>query len=286
MSNLQGLLASGALALFVTLLIAALALGGVISMAAVRVCLFLAWVVGIVGILASESFLAQPLEHKKLISAGLGIVLAAVLFGFDRWIESYGSKLPAPKQPESLPSPGEVYEQELSRFLDDRTVVFVEPHWVEKEQKWEFLIRHLGDKQPANNVTIEYWDVRKGLNSGGELIRGLNLNPDPGGVEFLRPLPLTVTGNDQRLAFQINDSKETIVQELWLQVKDDGRTRVASRATDSRTHEIILFCKDPEMIDLDESWNQFTGDVSGLMCLPLRIGHLLPERTKKIFGKS
>ena len=81
LKSILGFLASGLFALFAALVIAALQIGGVISMAVVKILLVVAWLVGVGGIVLSGIMLAHPPRHKIVVSGGAAIILGAFCYG-------------------------------------------------------------------------------------------------------------------------------------------------------------------------------------------------------------
>jgi len=88
---LAGFIGSPVLALFGTLIIAALAVGGVINMPLVKFLLVLALVIATSGMFLSLMLFAEPPRKTKVWIASLSIaILAADLFCLDLWIERNG----------------------------------------------------------------------------------------------------------------------------------------------------------------------------------------------------
>ena len=97
MKSILGFLASGLFALFAALVIAALQIGGVISMAVVKILLVVAWLVGVGGIVLSGIMLAHPPRHKIVVSGGAAIILGGLLLWLNSWIAAHGPRtIPAP----------------------------------------------------------------------------------------------------------------------------------------------------------------------------------------------
>ena len=145
--------------------------------------------------------------------------------------------------------------------VNQRTIVFVNADWNDRQGRWDFSVDHLGDVVAVHNIEIKVGDIRNGMASSKVIVRGMNINPEPG-MPHRVPLFLvdSRSSDDERLFFTINGDRESVTQYLWLQ-KGRGKEMfapwaVAARVVDGRTHRTLLACRDEGLIDLDESWNR------------------------------
>jgi hypothetical protein len=83
-----GLLASGAVAIFLDAIWAYLAVSGLVHMASARVILVFGWLVGVTGIVLSGSVWGRSLVHKIRIGVASAIILGVTLYGLDCWTTS------------------------------------------------------------------------------------------------------------------------------------------------------------------------------------------------------
>lgn len=128
MKGLRGLLASAIVALFASLIIAALEVGGVINMVAVRVLLALAWCVGSVGVGVSESLTKHPPYRKAIIIMSAAVLLGLALVPLSFWIEANG---PHPAlAPGATPPPSGITRAPLFQHLwRTGASLWVSSHW-------------------------------------------------------------------------------------------------------------------------------------------------------------
>jgi hypothetical protein len=90
-------LASGVVALFFASIFTYFSVAGLIHMVTARIILAFAWVLGVVGIVISETIWGKGLRHRIRIGLLSAATLAAVLFGIDTWTvhhlprEEYGT---------------------------------------------------------------------------------------------------------------------------------------------------------------------------------------------------
>src|SRR5271165_4369378 len=82
---LRGVLASGAVALFIATIYAYLEVAGLIHVGTARVILFFGWLVGVIGIVVSEQIWGRTLKHKLRVGMVASRALAAILFLLDVW---------------------------------------------------------------------------------------------------------------------------------------------------------------------------------------------------------
>lgn len=80
-----GVLASNIFSLFCGCLFAYLSTSGLVHMSTARVILCFSWVIGSVGIVASEVVWGTKLKHKISICIGSVLLLGAWLYGLDAW---------------------------------------------------------------------------------------------------------------------------------------------------------------------------------------------------------
>jgi hypothetical protein len=81
----RGFLASGAVAVFIGSIYAYFSVAGLIHMGTARTILVFAWLVGIAGIIVSETIWGKRSAHKVRIGIGCAIALAIILVALDAW---------------------------------------------------------------------------------------------------------------------------------------------------------------------------------------------------------
>jgi hypothetical protein len=94
---------SVAFTVVLALILGALSVSGVINMEAVRVLLFIAWLVGIAGVVGSEIVCSRPWKHYVSIGLIFAVVFGGGLILLDQWIVRTKAEQDARATPPPLP---------------------------------------------------------------------------------------------------------------------------------------------------------------------------------------
>lgn len=96
-------IASEALALFLTFVSQALTLYGLIDISVARICLVLAWVIAVLGVLASDYLRGKSWKQILVVTALVGLIVGSGLVRLDRYATHKKAEQEAISRPPSAP---------------------------------------------------------------------------------------------------------------------------------------------------------------------------------------